>query len=72
MPYNNHFIVTFAFIWVRAFMDDYLTELPVIGSKERHVIEQKNVWTGITSAILFMCSFAYLKPYLEYEQSQFM
>ena len=53
-------------------MDDYLTELPVLGSKERHVIEQKNVWTGITSAILFMCSFAYLKPYLEYEQSQFM
>ena len=41
VPYHIQgvFIVTFAFIWVRAFMDDYLTELPVLGSKERHVIE---------------------------------
>jgi len=46
-------------------MDDY-EELMPRDPKAHLEISRKNVWNGIYCAILFMCAFAYLKPYLEY------
>ena len=38
---------------------------------EHQEVSRKNVWNGVYCAILFMCAFAYLKPYPEYGMNDF-
>ena len=59
------FIGAFSFIWITAFHDDYLEELPKDYEAAKK-IEQANVWRGIYSVIVFVLAFSYLKPYPEY------
>ena len=57
--------MTFSFIWISSFTDNYLEPLPK-DPEERHAIEVANVWRGIWSIVVFMLAFSYLKPYPEY------
>lgn len=71
-PYHVQavFVVTFSYIWLRAFIGDpdYLQPLPS-DAAEAHAITHKNVWQTIYSIVAFMSAFAYLKPYIEVFQN---
>ena len=68
VPYHIQlvFILTFLFIWVTAFKDDYLQPMSELDDKQKEDNLRENVWRGIYAVIAFMCAFGYLKPYLEY------
>ena len=72
VPYHIQavFIFTFGIIWYVPFLDDYLKPMPT-DPKEHTAVSRENVWKGVYSAILFMCAFAYLKPYQEYGMNDF-
>lgn len=62
-PYHVQavFVVTFSYIWLKAFTNDpdYLKPLPN-DPVEAHAITHKNVWQSIYSIVAFMSAFAYL------------
>ena len=68
VPYHIQlvFIVTFSYIWLNAFTDDYLESTHGLKESERTDILRANVWRAIMGIVVFMLSFAYLKPYPEY------
>lgn len=68
------FLLTFSFIWGMAFYGDpdYIDNMPTDNSDEWAKIAKKNVWQAITSVIIFMSAFAYLRPYVETVQNAWM
>ena len=70
IPYHISavFIFAFSIICYVPFQDDYLEPMPS-DPEENLKISRRNSWRGIYCAILFMCAFAWLKPYLEYGMS---
>ena len=74
IPYHIQavFGVTFGYIWLSAFMDkDYLKPMPE-DPQAHHEVLKANVWRALSSIVLFMLAFAYLKPYQEYRVGDWM
>jgi hypothetical protein len=66
VPYKIQgiFIAVFSYIWISAFTDNYLEEVPLEGEARTEIL-RANTWRGIISIALFMCSFSYLNPFLD-------
>jgi len=61
-------------VWGTAFYSDpdYIADMPVNDQAEWERIVKKNTWSAIYAIGVFMCSFAYLRPYAETVQNEWM